>query len=246
MVAAAVDEATDSHPGLDVRGEVLESPAAIGLRQRSADAALVVLGSRGHGGFSGLLAGSTSISVSTHAHCPVVVVRPLTDGPADAGPPDAGAAGGADGGGGGGRKRIVVGVDGSPYARLALAWAVERALRRDVALHAVRIRAEPGTPWRPADSDPSELTRTELAALDEDLAGWRDRYPDLPITAEVVSGHPTAVLVEASRRAQLVVVGSRGHGGFRGLLLGSVSQQLLHHAASPVAVVRELAPDPGI
>ena len=77
VVAAAAAEATSSHPGLTVRGEVLDVPATIGLRERSRDASLVVLGSRGHGGFSGLLAGSTTIAVSTHAHCPVVVVRHL-------------------------------------------------------------------------------------------------------------------------------------------------------------------------
>ncbi|WP_326559892.1 universal stress protein [Micromonospora sp. NBC_01796] len=228
MVSAAVTEATDAHPGLTVRGEVLDTPAGIGLAQRSADAALVVLGSRGHGGFSGLLAGSTTISVSAHAHCPVVVVRPLPDAGPGAEP---------------GRRRIVAGADGSPYARLALAWAVERAVSRAAPLHAIRAWAEPRAPWRPADLDPAEVTRTELNALDEELAGWRDRYPDLPITGEVVTGHPTEVLVEASRQAQLVVVGTRGHGGFRGLVLGSVSQQLLHHAESPVAVIRELPPD---
>ncbi|MEV4628089.1 universal stress protein [Micromonospora sp. NPDC049523] len=231
VVSAAVTEAADSHPGLTVRGEVLDTPAGIGLRQRSADAALVVLGSRGHGGFSGLLAGSTTLSVSAHAHCPVVVVRPLPGGPADGTGAETG------------RRRIVVGADGSPYARLALAWAVQRAVSRAVPLHAIRTWAEPTAPWHRTDVDSAEVTRTESAALDEDLAGWRERYPDLPITGEVVTGHPSAVLVEASRQAQLVVVGTRGHGGFRGLVLGSVSQQLLHHAESPVAVIRELPSD---
>ncbi|WP_442932456.1 universal stress protein [Micromonospora sp. NBC_01699] len=234
LVSAAVSEAADSHPDLTVRGEVLDTPAAIGLRQRSADAAMVVLGSRGHGGFSGLLAGSTTIAVSAHAQCPVVIVRPST-----VDPPDAPVAADRDAGRGAdhGRRRIVVGTDGSPYARLALDWAVRRALSRAVPVHAIRARHEPRRPWRPADPDPADVSRDELAALDEELAGWRDRYPDLPITAEVVPGHPTAVLVEASRQAQLVVVGSRGQGGFRGLVLGSVSQQLLHHTHSPLAVV---------
>ena len=75
--------------------------------------------------------------------------------------------------------------------------------------------------------------------LDDELALWREKYPELTITAEAVGDSPGRVLVEASRTASLVVVGSRGHGGFTGLLLGSVSQQLLHHSHSPVAVIRE-------
>jgi nucleotide-binding universal stress UspA family protein len=229
VVTAAVTEAADTHPGLTVRGEVLDSPASIGLQQQSGKAALVVLGSRGHGGFTGLLAGSTAVSVSAHAHCPVVVVRQRIGADADHDPD---------------LCRIVVGADGSPDAQLALAWAVERAASRAAPLHAIRIWTEPRAPLRPADLDPAEVSRTELAALDEQLAGWREKYPDLPITGEVVVGNPAGVLVEASRRAQLVVIGTRGRGGFRGLVLGSVSQQLLHHAQSPVAVVRELPRDP--
>ncbi|RKR91149.1 nucleotide-binding universal stress UspA family protein [Micromonospora pisi] len=223
MVAAAVDQSVASHPGLDVRGEVLESPASMGLRERSADATMVVLGSRGHGGFTGLLAGSTTIAMSTHAHCPVVVVP---SGAAGADPA---------------RSRIVVGTDGSPYAQLALGWAIERAARRGAPVHAVRVWTGSTTRWRPAESDPNEMSRAEQDAVDQQLVDCRRRFPDLSITGEVVAGHPVEVLVEASRRAQLLVVGSRGRGGFRGLLLGSVSQQVLHHTECPTVVVRELA-----
>lgn len=230
VVATAVTEAADTHPGVTVRGEVLDNPAAIGLQQRSARAALVVLGSRGHGGFTGLLAGSTTVAVCAHAHCPVVVVRhPVGVGPGVGAATD--------------QSRIVVGVDGSPCAQLALGWAVERAASRSAPLHAIRAWIAPGAPWRPADMDPAEVSRAELAALDEQLAGWRDRYPAVSITTEVVVANPAGALVEASENAQLVVVGTRGRGGFRGLLLGSVSQQLLHHAQCPVAVIRELRHD---
>ncbi|MFI6760104.1 universal stress protein [Micromonospora sp. NPDC050417] len=227
MVAAAVDQAVASHPGLDVRGEVLESPATMGLRERSADATMVVLGSRGHGGFTGLLAGSTTIALSAHAHCPVVVV-PSTAPPGSTGADDPA------------RGRVVVGTDGSPYSQLALGWAIERAAPRGAPVHAVRVWTESTTRWRPAESDPSEMSRAEQDAVDQQLVDWRRRFPDLSITGEVVAGHPVEVLVEASRRARLLVVGSRGRGGFRGLLLGSVSQQVLHHTECPAVVVREL------
>lgn len=221
MVAEAVNRAADRHPDLTVSGEVLETPAAMGLRDRSAHASLVVLGSHGHGGFTGLLAGSTTIAVSAHAHCPVVVVPATTGSPADA--------------------PIVVGTDGSPYAQLALGWAVERAARRGVPVHVIRVWTGAATTrWRPADPDRDGLSRAEQDALDQQLAGWRQTFPDVSLRGEAVVGQPAGVLVEASRRAELVVVGSRGHGGFTGLVLGSVSQQVLHHAACPTAVIREL------
>ncbi|MFK3980705.1 universal stress protein [Micromonospora sp. NPDC050397] len=228
LVAEAVTRALDRHPELTVRGEVFQTPAAMGLRDRSAGSSLVVLGSRGHGGFTGLLAGSTTIAVSAHAHCPVVVV-PANAGPTDDRPGDAPT-----------RERIVVGTDGSPYAQLALGWAIERAARRRAPVHVIRVWTGAATRWRPADPEHDGLSRAEQDALDQQLAGWRETFPDVSVTGEVAVGQPAGVLVEASREARLVVVGSRGHGGFTGLLLGSVSQQVLQHAACPVAVVREL------
>jgi nucleotide-binding universal stress UspA family protein len=91
----------------------------------------------------------------------------------------------------------------------------------------------------PLSYDAATIEAAERQLLDEDLASWRDKYPQVAVTTSVVPGHAGQALVDVSRRGQLVVVGSRGRGGFRGLLLGSVSQQLLHHAACPVVVVRE-------
>ncbi|MGC4807441.1 universal stress protein [Micromonospora sp. DT233] len=216
LVDRAVLDAASARPTVIVHGEVLDGPPALVLGERSASAGLLVLGSRGHGGFGGLLAGSTAVSVSAHAHCPVVVVR------------DGDVATGRTG-------RVLVGVDGSPTSLLALGFAMERAAQRGVPLQVVRA-------WEPAANGglaPDNAVAAERAALDEPLARWRETYPDVEVTVDVVTGRPAGALVEASRDAQLVVVGTRGRGGLRGMLLGSVSQQLLQHAHCPVAVVRE-------
>ncbi|WP_027659659.1 universal stress protein [Salinispora fenicalii] len=218
LVRRAAADATG--PELTVTGELYEGPPALVLQELSARAGLLVVGSRGLGGFAGLLVGSTAGSVAAHAHCPVVVVR----GDADR------------------RERtghVAAGVDGSEQSLLALGFAVEQAAARKVALHVLRAWRPPPGQRPPAAPDARADTRAVRAELEESLARWRRAFPDLQITVEVAEGNPTELLVTASRNAQLVVVGSRGRGGLAGMLLGSVSQQLLHHAHSPVAVVRE-------
>ncbi|SCG69921.1 universal stress protein [Micromonospora halophytica] len=218
LVRKAAADAAAERPDVTVHGDVLDGPPALLLQERSADAGLLVLGSRGHGGFGGLLAGSTAVSVTAHAHCPVVVVR---DGQADATGP------------------VVVGVDGSESSQAALGFAVERAAQREVPLRVVRVFDPPGERWRPSDHDERATTDEERAAVEEMLSRWRQTFPDVVVEVDVRPGNPAATLVEASRDAQLVVVGSRGRGGLRGMLLGSVSQQLIQHAHCPVAVARE-------
>ena len=218
LVRKAAADATADRPGLTVHGEVFDGPPALVLQERSVDAGMLVLGSRGHGGFGGLLAGSTAVSVTAHAHCPVVVVR---DGQAATSGP------------------VVVGSDGSESALRALGFAVERAAQRDVPLRVLRAWEPPGDRWVPPDFDPEQVAASERAAAEAELAPWRESFPDVPVEIEAVPGSASALLVEASRSAQLVVVGSRGRGGLRGMLLGSVSQQLIQHSHCPVAVVRE-------
>ncbi|GAB2930722.1 universal stress protein [Micromonospora polyrhachis] len=224
VLREAVAEAATTHPGMDVRGEVFDGPPALILQERSANAALVVLGSRGHGGFTGLLAGSTTVSVAAHAHCPVVVVRNTEPGnPSPVGP-------------------VVVGLDGSEQSLLALDFAAERARSWGVPLRVARAWAPPASKWHPPEADLAQITVTEQRAVEKLLAGRLDRLQGVSTTVDVITEPPTAALVEASRGARLVVVGSRGRGGFRGLVLGSVSQQLMQHSHCPVAVVRELPP----
>ncbi|MFC3505376.1 universal stress protein [Micromonospora krabiensis] len=225
LVHRAAADAAAAHPDLDVAGEVFDGPPALVLQERSAQADLLVLGGRGHGGFGGLLVGSTAVAVTAHARCPVVVVRS---------PPETAPAAPADG-------PVVVGFDGSDPSLVALGFAVERAEQREVPLRVVRAWSPSGPPWRGggAPADQEDALAAERAAVEAALAPVRKTYPGLAVTVDVAAGSPASLLVEASRSAQLVAVGSRGRGGLRGMLLGSVSQQLIQHAIAPVAVVRE-------
>jgi nucleotide-binding universal stress UspA family protein len=226
VVDEAVAAAAVSHPDISVSGDLVDGSAAGVLCESSRDTRMVVVGSRGLGGFRGLLFGSVGVAVTAHAHCPVVVVRPPQN-------PDP-------------SLPIWVGVDGSPESELALGFAFETAARLGVPVGAIHAWEPPPLPRRdtvpPVSYDPATIEAAEHQLLDQDLAPWRDKYPHVAVRTRVVPVRPGQALVDVSRTAQLVVVGSRGRGGFRGLLLGSVSQQLLHHAACPVVVVREAHP----
>ncbi|WP_433131031.1 universal stress protein [Micromonospora sp. CA-240977] len=211
LVGKAAADAAATHPGLTITGQVYDGPPALVLQERSAEAGVLVLGSRGHGGFGGLLAGSTAVSVAAHAHCPVVVVRDGTAG----GPDDP----------------VAVGVDGSEPSLVALGFAAERAARRQVPLRVLHA-------WTPGPGGAAGVP-DERAAVEQALEPWRRTFPELSMSVDMIPGSPAAMLIEASRSAQSVVVGSRGRGGLAGMLLGSVSQQVIQHANCPVAVVRE-------
>jgi nucleotide-binding universal stress UspA family protein len=145
------------------------------------------------------------------------------------------------------KGRIVVGVDGSPGSLTALGWAVDEARQRGTSLQVVMTWQMPQTYGSPttwgAGMDPSLDAKNVLAkAADDEAARLRNEVvpDDVPTTWEVVQGHPAWKLIDVSKGAELLVVGSRGHGGFVGALLGSVSQYVVTHAACPVVVV----PDP--
>ncbi|MBY8874973.1 universal stress protein [Micromonospora sp. PLK6-60] len=220
LVEAAVAEAEAAAPGLRVTGEIIDGEASAALLGEAPTAVMIVLGSRGLGGFSALVVGSVAIQVATYAECPVLVARGAdrADGP------------------------VVVGVDGSARSREAVAFAAEEAALRGTALHAVHAYRHPASSG-PGDMQPlvyeeSQLRGEEDRVLAEALAGLADRHPELSVSREATRGRPVRVLTEASRRAQLLVVGGQGRGELSGLLLGSVSQGALHHADCPVAVVR--------
>jgi nucleotide-binding universal stress UspA family protein len=205
--------------GLTVETAQVESGAVPALVNQSASAALLVLGTRGLGGFTGLLLGSTAVELAAHAHCPVVVVRgPSSDGP------------------------VVVGVDGTPTGESAIAFAFAEASALGTDLVAVHtwtdLLLETAFAGAAAQLDFSVLAQQAEEVLGERLAGWQEKYPDVPVSRHVSRERASRALLRHAERAQLVVVGSRGRGGFRGLLLGSTSQHLLHHAPCPVAVVR--------
>ncbi|MFG3706644.1 universal stress protein [Micromonospora sp. NPDC047670] len=220
LVAAATDEAEATVPGLRISGEIIDGEAAAVLLGESPTAAMIVLGDRGLGGFSALVVGSVAVQVASYADCPVLVARGTDrpDGP------------------------VVVGVDGSETSRLAAEFAIEEASVRGaelVAVHAYRHPASSGPgDMQPLVFDESELRSEEERVVAESLAGLTERSPQVPVRRETVRGRATTVLAEASRSAQLLVVGRQGRGELTGLLLGSVSQSVLHHADCPVAVIR--------
>ena len=140
--------------------------------------------------------------------------------------------------------RIVVGVDGSEHADRALRYAIEEARRRDdptvVAIHSFHLIAyTPGMEFGYGVPEPRE--KLEAEAMDRLLHAIEDAPKDVPIDPVVVPDSPSHALIDAGRDADLLVIGSRGHGGFRGLLLGSTSLQVVTHAPCPVVVV----PPPG-
>jgi nucleotide-binding universal stress UspA family protein len=136
-------------------------------------------------------------------------------------------------------RRIVAGVDGSPSSRAALRWAIRQAKLTGAVVDAVCAwRLPAGYEWAPDTTGGADFQAEALKNLTEAVSEMSDERPDVEVRQRVVWGHPAQVLVEAARGADLLVVGSRGHGGFAGALLGSVSQHCVHHAPCPVLVIR--------
>jgi nucleotide-binding universal stress UspA family protein len=217
-VDAAAHQAQVAEPGTTIDSRVEVGGAAATLVHASHDAGLVVVGESGSSRLTSLVAGSVPVQVATHAAGPVIVVRGQA----------------APGG------HVVVGVDGSPHSAVVLAFAFLEAGRRDAGVLAVRAWRHP-IATGPGDLLPRVVEQHQAAveaALAESLAPYLAAYPHLKVDQLAVRGHPTRALLDASTQGQLVVVGARGHGGFTGLLLGSVGLNLLHHAACPVAIVR--------
>lgn len=256
LVDAAVASARRTSPGLAVTAEVASGYPAATLVALSEHADTIVLGNRGRGALVSAMLGSVAWQVTTHARCPVVVVRAaapsVTGGAAGnpAGNPGGNPGAGVDSGAGAGfgdgvweLDGVVVGVDSATVSDLALELAFQHAsvlgCRLDV-VHAWWTRA--------ADTVSSEswrdLVAQEELGLAEAVAGWAEKYPDVEVHRHLPVGPTVQVLVQASRHARLLVVGSRGRGGFRRLLLGSVGQGVLHHASCSVAVVPTVLPDP--
>ncbi|MEV0181756.1 universal stress protein [Streptomyces sp. NPDC050625] len=222
-LATAEQRAREVAPHLDITREVTVGEPLMVLEIESRTASLVVVGSRGLGAFGSLLLGSTAVHLAAHGRCPVLVVR---GGPNPTGP-------------------VLLAVDGSPAGEKAVGFAFAEAAVRDADLLAVHVwntwneRAYEG----PADPlnmvvDIERLRAEEQHLLNETLSPWQSRYPQVAVERRMLRSRIRTALIDASHNAQLVVAGARGRGGFTGLLLGSVSQALLHHSHCPVAVVR--------
>jgi nucleotide-binding universal stress UspA family protein len=211
-------------PGLRVDVALEPEPLAPVLIEESRSAALLVLGTRGLGDVTGVLLGSTATLLAGHTFCPMVVVRDDGTGAVPAHGP------------------TVVGVNGSPDSESAIAFAFADASAHHghlVAVHTWSDSPVDAVLLDHADA-PDHVPAQQRAyeQLAERLAGWQEKYPDVHVTREVVRDHPARALLRCAEGAALVVVGTRGRGRFRGLVLGSTGQRLLHHAPCPVAIVR--------
>ncbi|WP_066948167.1 universal stress protein [Microtetraspora fusca] len=220
-VLEIAEERARTFASVDVSCRLGIGPIPATLLQEAADAALLVLGPHGIGGFPRLLLGSVSRQAAEHASCPVVIVPQESDTRP-------------------GRSGIVVGIDGSEASVDAVGFAFEEASLCSVGLRAIHAWAHPAYPqeMRAARYDTTAVEQEGARLLSESLAGWKAQYPDVPVIEQVVEGAPVPVLADASGDAELLVVGARGRGGFPGLRLGSISHAVLHYAKGPVAVVR--------
>ncbi|MET9258592.1 universal stress protein [Amycolatopsis sp. NPDC004079] len=210
------EDLAEAEPRVRIAVETSPAGPEVALREASAKARLLVLGEP-TGTLSGLLAGSPDIDLAAHAHCPVVVVRGTVraDGP------------------------VVVGVDGSPLSDAAIACAFEEAAVHGVPLAALHVWLDADRARLFGDRDfPFEAREAEHRMLAQRLAGHGALYPDVRVEQIVEQDRPRDRLIEWSARASLVVLGCRGRGGFTGMVLGSTSHALLHHAECPVLVVR--------
>ncbi|MFD1546091.1 universal stress protein [Nonomuraea guangzhouensis] len=216
---AAADRARELAGEAEVTTELRAGNVIDELIAESASADSLVLGSRGLGGFEGMVLGSVSTAVAGHARGPVVIVR-------------------------GGRReehgRIVVGYDGSEHSEAAMEYAIEQARACHARLHVLYAWQLPvSAPYAAAYNSLLETAfQHEVRVAAERVVPWREKNPDVEITDEQLCEHPAGALIKAATTADLVVVGSRGLGGFASAVLGSVSHAVLHHVTCPVAVVR--------
>ncbi|MDT0303192.1 universal stress protein [Streptomonospora wellingtoniae] len=215
-------------PELSVRTRMPTSRAADALldEAKQPDTSAVVVGSRGLGGLASAFVGSVGIELAAHSPVPVIVLPKKHEAAHST------------------KGRVVVGVDGSDSSRRAVEFAFAQARWTEAELVAVCawqpmaafVSAMGPVPPEAFDDEAVEATARRTA--EAELEDMREAYADVAVDLRTVRAHPVVAILEAATPADLVVVGSRGRGGFRGLMLGSVSQSVLHGAHGPVAVVR--------
>ncbi|HEX6247358.1 MAG TPA: universal stress protein [Nocardioidaceae bacterium] len=216
-----IDEATslvrEAHPELDIVTAMPQGTPASVLLDEAGGAHAVVIGAKGED-IGNFLLGSTALQLVGHASCPVVVVNHVTTG----------------------HHLVVVGTDGSPDSTEALAFAFGAARLDKARLQVISALGLPqGWPThllRPLPEDDEEVAKRRQEVEDQ-IAPFRDQYPDVEVVLDVHRVGPLHALATASHRADLLVVGSRGRGGFHGLAVGSTTHKLLHMSGCPMAVV---------
>jgi nucleotide-binding universal stress UspA family protein len=229
VLRTAARQLLDRFPDLEMRTASVHADPRRAMVDASEHAALSVVGSRGRGRIPEVIVGSVALYVASHAHSAVAVVPPTTD-ISDA--PSVGP--------------VLLAVDGSVNSEAAVGFAFDEAAVRDTTLLAVTVWddlafrgfAKGGAQIGPLEDD------EQHAVLAEQLAGWVDKYPDVPVRQIVLRGRPAQRLLGLGQnlptedRPRLLVMGSRGRGGVAGLLLGSISQHLICGSRIPVVVVR--------
>ena len=219
--AEAVARVRATHPNVAVSGRTVADDPGAAIVEASTMAGLVVLGARGLGRVRGMLMGSVSSYVTPRAHCPVVVLR---EAPSRSLPD----------------LRVVVGVDGATDSTDPLRFAFEAAARRGTGLtvvHAWDLDVDTTSAALAWSVDWQQADEQERSLVAEAVAGFAAEYLTVDVRRHVVRGHPVAELVRQSENAALLVLGTRGRGSVKGLVLGSVSQGVLHDARCPVAVI---------
>jgi len=210
VLAEAAERAAKIRPGLLITTELVFDAPARALRAQGARAEEIVVGSRGLGGFAGLLLGSTGLRVAGHVPVPVIVIR---GEPGDC------------------RGEILAGVDLSAASAEVLRYAFETAALRETWVRVIYAWHVPAASRTFAVHEAAAVTQERLT---DAVAPWRAEFPDVGVVEQTPCGHPVSVLAERSSRAALLVVGA----ACRGPCLGSVGHGVLHHADCPVAVVR--------
>ena len=226
-LAQAVAEVQKTHPRVGFTAELVTSDPRPALVDASATSLLTAVGRSGGGRIPEVVLGSVALHVAAHGRSPVAVISSHTPGPSS-GP-------------------VVLGVNGSAISEDAVSYAFDEASRRRARLDAVLV-------WDDLAMHGLGRGKQRMAAMEDDeehvvlaeqLAGWRDKFPDVEVHQLVDRGRPAEALLRyadglpAGGSPQLIVVGSRGRGGLTGLLLGSTSQRLICHSVWPVVVVRQ-------
>jgi nucleotide-binding universal stress UspA family protein len=215
-----VDEVPGERPR-DIHGEMRYASVVPTLVDASKDAQMIVVGRSGRGGWGPDVLGSVTAGLLHHAQCPVAVVHAsewVQHETRENAP-------------------VLVGIDGSPASKAAVALAFDEALHRGVplvALHAwsdVGVFPILGQDWRTYRDEGDEV-------LGERLAGWQERYPEVQVHRRLVCDVPARWLIDESKDAQLVVLGSHGRGGYAGMHLGSVTSAVVQSVRAPVIVTR--------
>lgn len=207
---AAVEFARDRLGGDRAAGWLADLALSDALVLGAAESEMIVVAGPSRNRVSAAVLGSDATTVSVKPPCPVVVVR----GERRSGP-------------------IVVGIDGTPEAESALAFAFEEADRSGEVLEVVHC-------WRPQPVQPSVVERTEGLLIDwlnRSIEPYRTKFPAATVHASVIKGRARTRLIERSSSASMIVVGTRRRRAVAGLVLGSVSQSLVHHANAPVAII---------